>query len=74
MMYFLCVDFAGTLDWIFVDHSKMDVEPILSGYEETILSAHIGLPSEQFPSDHTALGADITLKDDRQRNMWKSME
>ena len=55
-------DFAGTLDWIFVDGSKMDAKPVIPGYDEATLSAYIALPSEHFPSDHVAIGADITMK------------
>ena len=56
------VAFAATLDWIFVDGRRLQVDSILPSFTEEVMSKEVAIPSSIFPSDHTALVADISFK------------
>ena len=58
----LALDFDGTLDWIFLESRRLRFDRIWCGFEESVLGDLTpSIPSLQFPSDHVAVVAEISL-------------
>ena len=58
----LCATFDGTLDWCFIERSRLRFKRVWSGFAANILSADgSGIPSATFPSDHVAVVAEIVM-------------
>ena len=54
--------FKGTLDYVFVDKEKLQVEAVIPMPSEEELNCHVALPSVVVPSDHLALVCDLKWK------------
>jgi len=55
-------DFKDTLDYVMVSHHCFDVIRVAPFPTENVLSEHVALPSEVFPSDHIAVAVDVEWK------------
>ena len=53
--------FKCTLDYIFMEGSKMEAKLVAPFPSEDVLSENVALPSVYFPSDHVSLIVDIEL-------------
>ena len=56
-------DFKDTLDYVMVSQHCFQVVRIAPFPPESVLSEHVALPSEVFPSDHIAVAVDIKWMD-----------
>jgi len=51
--------FSGTLDYIFFNPNKLAVRNVLSPLSAEDIDKHVGLPSVEFSSDHSALLVEV---------------
>ena len=56
-------DFKDTLDYVMVSQHCFQVVRVAPFPPESVLSEHVALPSEVFPSDHIAVAVDIKWMD-----------
>lgn len=55
-------DFAGTLDYIFVETDKFTMKKILSPLDMEHLKRKEALPNDLYSSDHVALACEVEIK------------
>jgi mRNA deadenylase 3'-5' endonuclease subunit Ccr4 len=56
----LCATFDGTLDWCFIERSRLRFKRVWSGFSAADFPSD-GIPSADFPSDHVAVVAEIAV-------------
>ena len=61
-------NFQATLDYIFIDSDRLQVESVVPMPDHQDVVASSGLPSVVFPSDHIALICDLKFKEKESQN------